>query len=135
MRSEFAVPPGGTVTLVGFSETVGPLVTSGEIVAEIIMLPEKPLELPNVRPDVADVPLVRVMLEVSTLSVKSGGDAGVTVTKTWILCNSFPLVPVTFTRLVPVGVAVATEMVSVEVAFPVRSDTESGFTSVSSSAT
>jgi hypothetical protein len=53
----------------------GPFPTTGETVAEIIMLLEKPLRLVRVRLDVADVPLLRLMTEGLALMEKSGGGA------------------------------------------------------------
>ena len=66
------------------------------MVAEIIMLPEKPLRLVRVRLVVADVPLLRVMTEGLTLMVKSGGGAGVTARNNCAKCDNLPLLPVTF---------------------------------------
>ena len=73
------MPPGGSVTVVGFSEVEGPLPTMGETVAVMFTLPVKPPMLDRVMLEVPEVPRDSSIAVALALSVKSGGGGGVTI--------------------------------------------------------
>lgn len=60
VKIEVAVPLGDSVTLVGLSETVGPLLTTGETLAERFTLPENRPRLERVMVEMVEEPFLRV---------------------------------------------------------------------------
>jgi len=68
---DIPAPPDTSVTLVGESDVVGPLVTTGDMLADKVTLPEKPFRLVNVTLKVAGEPLATVLLEGLAETLKS----------------------------------------------------------------
>jgi hypothetical protein len=93
VRTELPVPPDKRVMESGLSVAVGPCLTRGEMEAERLMVPVKPLMLVTLIVELPECPVLMVMEEETLDMLKSGGD--VTVTNTVTECDSAPLVPVT----------------------------------------
>lgn len=115
---ELFVPPEARRRILGFTETVGP---GGFTIRVKLIAPEKPLTLETDTADWLLPPATMFRTDGFATIVKSGVGGGgglTTVNLTMTLCDRLPLVPVTLTAKVSVGVPSVVTKVSVAVPVP-----------------
>ncbi len=116
-----AVPPPTKVMLVGVSDRAGPLLMSGEIVVESVMVPANPFRLVRLIAELADCPLMMLSDVGFALIEKVGGET--IVNDAMVEWDKLPLVPVTLTLNVPIGPPTSEVKVKVEDAVPPEDNT------------